>query len=658
MSTINEVNIDHCIPDFVHEKSVGIDQIDSTSRAAYGVQYQLIESQELISEERIRYERKIMQFTSISGIEHFAQVSARFDPSYQKLIWHRFGIWRKGFFTSQLSRERIEVTRAEPQLDSNLFDRRLSHILIPFDLRVGDHLEYSYSLHGDNPAHGDLYSKIDYLQWAVPVERLYRRYLFSSASAAKAKVLRSDLYKIQTITNQDNLEILIESEKIEALKSEDDLPFGNEQQPFLMISEYPDWQSVAQHISKIFEPNQDKPEIIEKSIEKFALDVRRRSIGSKAVATEIVDFVQNQVRYLGLGGGVFSITPQHPEEVLARRFGDCKDMSRLLVSLLEAADIQALVMLVSTEFIDCLDQLLPGLSAFQHAIVCINIDGQFIWIDPTAAAQYGPLESRYLPNYSKALAVTAEATSLMSIPMQLPPNNILIEELYQVEKFGKLATLKTTLTYQGYYADRFRTFYLNSNHLDFDQFFLRIYKSQYEDIEQRGLARINDEKCRNVFTVNIVYEIRTFPGKSNLGWYTYNILPAHLVEYLTSPAQEVRRYPLELSYPLQVCQKIRLEYARRQNAQKIKPFIQKNEFYDFRTTALIEKFKSCFEFEYSTKCSSIKPEQMESYKQELEKTVKKLGWEFSATNYNINGAIAYLCIFILVLLFKYISSFF
>ncbi|WP_243287984.1 transglutaminase domain-containing protein [Geothrix terrae] len=92
--------------------------------------------------------------------------------------------------------------------------------------------------------------------------------------------------------------------------------------------------------------------------------------------------LQQQVRYVGLEFGEAAIMPRRPEETLRRGYGDCKDQSVLLASLLREAGIEAHVALLRAGESRDFTPEFPGLSAFNHAIV--HVPGRFpLWIDPT-----------------------------------------------------------------------------------------------------------------------------------------------------------------------------------------------------------------------------------------------------------------------------------
>ena len=89
------------------------------------------------------------------------------------------------------------------------------------------------------------------------------------------------------------------------------------------------------------------------------------------------------IRYTGVELGEGSIVPRPPADTLARRFGDCKDKSVLLVAALRALDIPAYVALLAAgKGKRDVDPALPGFGAFNHAIVYVP-GTPAIWIDPT-----------------------------------------------------------------------------------------------------------------------------------------------------------------------------------------------------------------------------------------------------------------------------------
>jgi len=93
-------------------------------------------------------------------------------------------------------------------------------------------------------------------------------------------------------------------------------------------------------------------------------------------------FVADQVRYVGLEFGVNAYVPYPTARVFERRYGDCKDKSLLMVTLLRGLGVEAYLALVRTFPHGAVIDPPASISLFDHAIV--RIPEPDIWFDPTA----------------------------------------------------------------------------------------------------------------------------------------------------------------------------------------------------------------------------------------------------------------------------------
>ncbi len=100
----------------------------------------------------------------------------------------------------------------------------------------------------------------------------------------------------------------------------------------------------------------------------------------------IHEFVARDVRYVGLEHGHYSHVPRPSEVTLARRYGDCKDKTTLLLDMLRAVGIEAGPVLVSTHREDPDRLQIPASGYFDHLIACGEFgDGRPFCLDPTDA---------------------------------------------------------------------------------------------------------------------------------------------------------------------------------------------------------------------------------------------------------------------------------
>ncbi|HEX3130911.1 MAG TPA: DUF3857 domain-containing protein [Thermoanaerobaculia bacterium] len=118
-----------------------------------------------------------------------------------------------------------------------------------------------------------------------------------------------------------------------------------------------------------------------------SLQDRRRKLEA------LLDFVRRQVRYVAVEVGVGGYRPHTPQEVLERRWGDCKDKAFLLVDLLHDSGIEAWPVLIRLDPDGRVDREFPS-PQFNHVIVAVRAEGLglkdgdpvsngYLFLDPT-----------------------------------------------------------------------------------------------------------------------------------------------------------------------------------------------------------------------------------------------------------------------------------
>src|SRR2546427_3213020 len=95
----------------------------------------------------------------------------------------------------------------------------------------------------------------------------------------------------------------------------------------------------------------------------------------------LYDFVSSRFRYIGISLGLGRYTPHSAAEVLSNRYGDCKDKHTLFAALLQAINLSASSVLISSNF--RIDPAFPSPSLFDHVITAILQGESFIFFDTT-----------------------------------------------------------------------------------------------------------------------------------------------------------------------------------------------------------------------------------------------------------------------------------
>lgn len=185
-------------------------------------------------------------------------------------------------------------------------------------------------------------------------------------------------------------------------------PLGAAGPAVLRVSTVKSWQAAAAAWAALAEP-QLEPQ----AVASLAAELTRGLEGRDAKAKAVAVWVRRNVRYTGLELGAAAWVPTRTSEVLARKYGDCKDLSLLTVALLRGAGLEAEVALVRASGQLDVDESTPGLSLFDHAIV--RLGGQpEVWLDPTAPLlAFGEL-TRQLPG-RRALIARRDTRGLVPV---------------------------------------------------------------------------------------------------------------------------------------------------------------------------------------------------------------------------------------------------
>jgi transglutaminase-like putative cysteine protease len=103
----------------------------------------------------------------------------------------------------------------------------------------------------------------------------------------------------------------------------------------------------------------------------------------RALVRAMYGFVVSQTRYVGLEFGIHGYKPYRVDDVLRRRFGDCKDKASLMHALLAAVGVDSRLVLLRTRRNGRIGEAPASLAVFDHAILYVpSLD---LWLDGTAA---------------------------------------------------------------------------------------------------------------------------------------------------------------------------------------------------------------------------------------------------------------------------------
>lgn len=497
-----------------------------------------------------RYVRTRRHIVTGTGVERASELRFSFDPTYEHLVFHAIRVIRDGIARDVLDLPSIRVFSEESGADARIYDGTMTALVVVPDTRPGDVIDSEVTIEGENPVFGGRFADSLLLGSSVWTGRLRVRLLLPVAREVDVKVSDPALAVATRVLGSER-EYVIDRENVPAIKNEQDSPSWFRAAPVLRVSDYHSWAEVAQWAWSLFH-DADKADA---SVLAKAAELRRAHATPEARALAAIRFVQDEVRYLGIEMGEHSHRPHSSGSVLRQRFGDCKDKSLLLVSLLRALEIDANVALVNTRLAERVRELLPSHGAFNHAVVRLQVGAHDYWVDATASLEGGTLARYTTLPYGRALVLSEATRDLAELPREtLSAPTTTLREIYTPDAAeGEGAKLEVQTTFRGDAADAMRHRLARTAHEEIASQYLNYYAGYEPAIQPADDLVVADDRAANVLVVTERYLIPDFfrEGLARLHG-------AAISSPLESPRTSLRATPLRLLYPFWERQEVEL----------------------------------------------------------------------------------------------------
>lgn len=479
-------------------------------KAVGGLSYLLVDDQvSLRGDQPADYRRVVYDIVDRSGLEDGGRLSIGFQPEFHTVEIHALTVQRGDLVEDRREQARIEILRTEDRLADGILDGwRNAEVLIP-DIELGDRVELAYSVIGDNPTFAGRYHarfEATYSQ-ALGARRLR---VLEGRDAVVSGVDGPVDFAVDESRDAGGRVLTFLATDLPGIVGEDSTPEWFDGYGQIEIATTETWTDVAEWSSGLFARSPSA----QAALREKAADLALAGKAPEDAFLAALEYVQSDIRYVSLSIGESSHVPASPELTLQRRYGDCKDKSSLLVGLLAEVGIEAQPVLVDTERGPRLPEGLAGTGSFDHAIVRVRIDGEWVYADPTRWTEHGPLAGREPIRYAWGLPVAAGVDGLEAIPV--PPiadDEFLVDveqrmEIVDVDGEEQVG-IEVTTTYARGEADAVRARFsadgsdtIQRDHLDY-------MRGMYRDIEVDREPAIDDDRVRNRVLVTEHYRMPT-----------------------------------------------------------------------------------------------------------------------------------------------------
>ncbi|MBL0162557.1 MAG: DUF3857 domain-containing protein [Xanthomonadales bacterium] len=510
-----------------------------------GSYYLLSDVQINTTGERSVYRRYASKAINAAGVDSLATIEIGFDPAYQTLELNAIDLIRDGRTIPKLADATLRVLQRETELDRRIYDGSKSATIFLEDVRVGDIVDYAYTVHGRNPVFDGREFGTLGLQFGVPIARLHARLL--APSKRDIQVLpRNSAIEARVGERNGLREHEWDQRNIAPLLPDADAPAWYDPYPVVQWSEFADWQAVANWALPLYAV----PKTLSPELEAEVARIAKAEPSPEGRLLAALRFVQGEIRYLGVEVGPGSHAPNPPDQVLARRFGDCKDKTLLTVTLLDRLGIEAHPALVDTDTRRALAKRMPSPGQFDHVIVQAKLGDRTIWLDPTRATQNADLAHLVQPDFDLALVIDARGRGLVSMDEGREPAPARLVKATFDARAGLEDAIPFTVvtTLEGERAESMRNTLATNNFEELQKSYLNFYAEYYSGLEIAEPMQVKDDERTNRIITTERYRIPKFSTWSEeKKQHTADIQTPDLDEKLRSPKSTIRNAPLSVS---------------------------------------------------------------------------------------------------------------
>lgn len=344
-------------------------------------------------------------------------LSINWQPDHGDLTLHRLEILRGGQSIDALQGGAgVTVLRREAGLEQLVMTGQLTAVKHIEGLQVGDVLRAAFSISDrDELLRGNVQDAMILLPAPAKIGFGRARMVWETARPLQWKIGMAGVTATARPIDAKWTEVVVPLPVAKLPDMPKNMPSRFQPLPMLQFSSFRDWSEVARTMAPLFAtegtipPGSDLAARVDAIAARSTDPVRRMA--------DALRMVQDDVRYQLVALGTGNYKPQSPTETWAKRYGDCKAKTMLLLAVLDRMGIEAQPVLANSRRGDGVAEQLAGAQAFDHVFVRARVAGEDFWLDGTMLGSR-LADIRDVPRYGKVLPLGGGESGLVDLPVR------------------------------------------------------------------------------------------------------------------------------------------------------------------------------------------------------------------------------------------------
>ena len=385
---------------------------------------------------------EITRLNSRKGIERLGEYrSIFFDPTYEKLTLNVARVIKADGTSVPIEPKHVQLR--DIATDFQIYDQSKQLVISFPNLQVGDLYEVKWTIRSKSTEFdGHFFSRYTFGDDQLPVLRDEFRVRAPKNKTLKHATINGNVDLVVTRDNDGTFYHWTTTNR-RPLPKDEERPSKEELRLQVAVSTFPTWDAVGEWKLKL----RKDCWVCTPDVRKVVDEVTRGKETPIEKAKALTYWIRRHVRYHSQGPGGLGYTPHQPHQVLANRYGDCKDQAQLLAVMLREIGLPVWLVTLGTLDDGQIQKDVPSPWG-SHAILMTQIDGKDYWIDTTvslAAWDFLPRSDRDRLTY-----LTRDAELKLQTTPAFTAKDYRIEQTTQVAILSDgTARCKREATYHG-----------------------------------------------------------------------------------------------------------------------------------------------------------------------------------------------------------------
>ncbi len=464
-------------------------------------------------------------------------------------------------------------------------------------------IEYAYEIKNLKPVLSFDYFNTFFCQNLFPIEEDIMEIVLPANIELKYKKFKTTLTP-QIISDGNKKRYILKNTKQKEIIPESRMPslYDSDVFPQLSFWTLNNWDVISNWYIKLIKEQMKSDSELE--------DFTKQLIAGKKTDEEkinaIFNFVSQNVRYIAVLLGPHTHKPHPAHEIFQKRYGDCKDKTVLLLTMLKISGIKGKPALVPT-YGKYFNESMPSLSAFNHVIAIVPFSDKYFWLDATnetAAYNSAPF---ILPTKVFLINDDGSYIFIKTPDLDSKKDYYVVDSKHDIDQEGN-STIYYTQTYYGKAAESIRYSFKYSPPEQRKKYF----EGQGIEVKELNLSSFTD--TQKTFIINLSGNFKNLVQKLDEETMVLSFRNAS-DSYKDITTATNRQYPISLKQSLYSRQNYSYKFPAGFKIKKLprdftfeKPFKYRTEKYSFK--------KSTFKVYLETKNmeQSIKLENLDNFK--------------------------------------------